>query len=299
MIGSFHTDLAEYARVLSGSRRLGDLMQRYMRWPYRKCAQIFVPSEATRQLLIQAGIEPTKLDIWRRGVATGQFSPAKRSASLREQWGVSGARPAVLYVGRLSKEKSLDLLAPISEGLRRAGMPHRLVIAGDGPMQRELRAVCAGAVFTGTLTPEDVATAMASADLFVFPSRTDTAGNVVLEAQASGLPVLVSGDGGPRENMVAGQSGFICTGLADFVARATQLLRMPEERIRAGAAARQYALTRSWDLALEPLYQAYGAWGSAGSGWRSSGSPTRMSAPSRTLLHSSSPAVANTMIVDP
>jgi len=196
MVGSFHTDLAEYARMLSGSRRLGDLMHHYMKWPYGKCERIFVPSEATRQLLMRGRIEPSKIDIWRRGVATRQFAPARRSAALRESWGVSDSRPALLYAGRLSREKSLDLLLPLTRALNDAGAPHRLVMIGDGPMHGELREACGDAVFTGTLAPDAVAVAMASADVFVFPSRTDTAGNVVLEAQASGLPVLVTDQGG-------------------------------------------------------------------------------------------------------
>jgi hypothetical protein len=114
-------------------------------------------------------------------------------------------------------------------------------------------------VFTGTLEPDDVATAMASSDLFVFPSRTDTAGNVVLEAQASGLPVLVSRWGGPRENMHPGESGFACDDLVDFARRAADLVRHSRKRQRFSDAARQYALTRRWETAMEPLYRSYTA----------------------------------------
>jgi len=201
LIGSFHTNLGEYARVLSGSRRLGDLMDRYLRWLYGKCECIFAPSEATRETLVRGGIEVSKIQIWRRGVSTAEFSPARRSPALRKRWGVSDARPALLYVGRLSREKGLQLLEPLSNHLQYAGIRHRLVIAGDGPMRPELESRCPDAVFTGTLDHGEVATVMASADLFVFPSRTDTAGNVVLEAQASGLTVLVSDVGGPQENL--------------------------------------------------------------------------------------------------
>jgi glycosyltransferase involved in cell wall biosynthesis len=257
MIGSFHTDLAEYARVLSGSARLGDLMHHYMRWPYGKCDRVFVPSEATRELLVRGNIDPSKIDIWRRGVETARFDPARRSASLRAHWGVSNDRPALLYVGRVSREKGLSLLEPLTHVLDASGTPYQLVIVGDGPMQRELRERCPDAIFTGTLATDDVAVAMASTDLFVFPSRTDTAGNVVLEAQASGLPVLVSDAGGPRENIRAGQSGFVCCGCEDFASRTIELLRSPSMRRRMGEGARQYALTRGWAAALDPLYRAY------------------------------------------
>ena len=101
------------------------------------------------------------------------------------------------------------------------------------------------------------AVAMASADLFVFPSRTDTAGNVVLEAQASGLPVLVSNAGGPCENLIPGQTGLVCRDFEDFAYHATLLLRYAAKRMPMGDAARRYAQTRGWDSALAPLYRAY------------------------------------------
>jgi glycosyltransferase involved in cell wall biosynthesis len=259
MIGSFHTDLAEYTRLLSGSQWLGRMMQEYMRWPYGKCERVFAPSEATRDMLIRARLDPARIDIWRRGVSTLRFDPAKRSSALREQWGVTSRRPALVYAGRLSREKNLGMLGPLSRHLGYAGAAHRLVFIGDGPMRRELEAVCPGAVFTGTLSPDDVAVAMASADIFVFPSRTDTAGNVVLEAQASGLPVLVSRIGGPRENLRPGETGFACGDLVDFAGRAAALVRNRDKRKRFGDAARAYALTRPWETMLEPLYRCYAA----------------------------------------
>jgi glycosyltransferase involved in cell wall biosynthesis len=257
LIGSFHTDLAKYTTMLSGSRRLGDAMQAYLRWSYGRCQRVFAPSEATRDLLIRARINPARIDIWQRGVSTDRFDPAKRSQALRQQWCASDKRPALLYAGRVSREKGLALLQPLSQFLGYAGVAHRLVVIGDGPMRGELGASCPDAVFTGTLSPDGVATAMASADVFVFPSETDTAGNVVLEAQASGLPVLVSRRGGPAENMIHGQTGFSCADLREFSRRTAELLRNRERLLQFGGAARRYAMTRSWPDALEPLYRAY------------------------------------------
>jgi glycosyltransferase involved in cell wall biosynthesis len=257
MVGSFHTDLAEYARVLSGSTRLGDLMDRYMRWPYRKCERVFVPSEATRTLLASGAVDPAKISIWRRGVSTTLFHPERRSTWLRNRWGAGDDRPVILYVGRVSREKNLAILGPLARWLEHRRVAHRLVIVGNGPMDRELRELCPDAVFTGTLPPDEVADAMASSDVFVFPSRTDTAGNVVLEAQASGLPVLVSESGGPRENISPDVSGFICSSPDAFNQRAGHLLTSFNRRTAMGRAARTYALTRSWASALEPLYRAY------------------------------------------
>src|SRR5262249_18907229 len=133
------------------------------------------------------------------------------------------------------------------------------VVAGDGPLRQWLTAQCPEAIFTGSLGREHVADVFASADLFVFPSRTDTAGNVVLEAQSAGLPVIVSDAGGPRENMANGQTGLVCDGAdpahwADVIAG---LLRQRVGRHAMSAAARQYALARSWNLALASVYDAY------------------------------------------
>ncbi len=257
IVGSFHTDLAAYTRLLSGSAALGRLMQQYMRWPYGKCEQILVPSEATCTTLVASGIRRDRLRLWRRGVCIQQFSPDKRSLELRRRWGVSDQRMALLYVGRVSREKGLDALPQVSIGLRLLGLEHRWIIVGDGPMRVELTERCPDAVFTGTLDANGVAVAMASADAFVFPSRTDTAGNVVLEAQASGLPVLVTDSGGPCENILEGHTGFICKDPHVFVHRLHDHISNPAERHVIARQARAYAETRSWARALEPLFQAY------------------------------------------
>ena len=257
MVGSFHTHLAEYATRLSGSRQAGLLMQQYLRWPYGQCRQILAPSEATRDVLVASRMDPAKIRLWRRGVSTERFDPGKRSALLRQRWEVSDQRPAILYVGRISREKGLSDLVAVRRALNARNVAHRFVFVGDGPMRKELQASLPDAVFTGTLAPEQVAEAMASSDLFVFPSRTDTAGNVVLEAQASGLPVLVTDEGGPQENMIDGHTGATCPSTRDLIRQVLELSVRVERRQGMGRAAREYALGRQWDAALAPLYQAY------------------------------------------
>jgi glycosyltransferase involved in cell wall biosynthesis len=259
MVGTFHTDLAAYTTILSGWRSLGTLMREYMRWPYGRCDQVLVPSEATRRLLVGARGNPQRICVWTRGVDADAFSPSLRSESLRREWGVSDDRPAVLYVGRISREKGLGHLPALQRLLQEAGVPHRFVLAGQGPMLSELQATLTDAVFTGSLNRRDVAVAFASADVFLFPSRTDTAGNVVLEAQASGLPVMVSDEGGPQENMRHGKTGFVISGTqsAAWVYTLGRLLRDKALRTRMATEAREYALTRRWEVALRPLYRSY------------------------------------------
>lgn len=258
MVGSFHTDLAAYTRLLSGSPRLGRLMSEYMRWPYGRCQRVLVPSEATRQLLTDARTAPGKLVVWPRGVDTTLFDPARRQAAIRDRWRVSDRRPAVLYVGRLSREKGLGVLAEVQAALHRRHVEHRLVVVGDGPMLDELKRMCPDAIFTGPLSREGVADVFASADTFVFPSRTDTAGNVVLEAQACGVPVVVADTGGPREQMRPGETGLVTDGTANGLAVAlAEILLDPTRRARMACAARAFATTRRWQHALAPLYQAW------------------------------------------
>jgi glycosyltransferase involved in cell wall biosynthesis len=259
MVGSFHTDLAAYTAMLSGSPRLGALMREFMRWPYGRCARVLVPSAHTRDLLIGAKGNPRRIHVWPRGVDTMLFSPSRRSNALRDQWHVSDKRPAILFVGRLSREKGLDVLHPLQRRLHALGVEHQLVLVGDGPMAGELERLLPEAVFMGMQSRVEVAEAFASADLFLFPSRTDTAGNVVLEAQASGLPVVVSGEGGPRENIVDGLTGVVCkdNSVSAWAASVVAVLRPSAHRAAMASAARTYALRRRWEHALQPLYGAY------------------------------------------
>jgi glycosyltransferase involved in cell wall biosynthesis len=258
IVGSFHTDLAAYTTLLSGSARLGALMREYMRWPYGRCMRVLVPSTHTRQLLIGAKGHADRIEIWPRGVDTVLFSPDKRSTRLREEWQVGDHRPALVYVGRVSREKGLHLLPRLHGCLCTLGIDHRFVIVGDGPMLGELRRGLSDAVFTGVLSRGRVAEALASSDLFVFPSRTDTAGNVVLEAQASGVPVVVTDSGGPRENMAPGATGIVRSD-DDPMCWAYAIAELLRGRHRPTMAelARTYALARRWEVALQPLYRAY------------------------------------------
>jgi glycosyltransferase involved in cell wall biosynthesis len=258
-IGSFHTNLGDYTRLLSGSTRLAQGMDTYMRWLYGACERVLVPSLDTHARLCAKGWAPDRMTVWPRGVDTRVFTPARRSDALREAWRVSDKRPAVLYAGRLSREKGLGMLPALESLLYRDHQPYRLIIAGDGPMHADLRAACPDAAFLGRVPHQDMGTIMASADLLLFPSDTDTAGNVVLEAQACGLPVLVSRAGGPIEQMVDGVSGFACRpgDVADFADRTAALLRSPARRREMGGAARAHGAARTWGAALEPLFRTY------------------------------------------
>jgi glycosyltransferase involved in cell wall biosynthesis len=259
MVGSFHTDLAKYTTLLSGSARLGALMGHYLRWPYGRCRRVFVPSQATAATLAAARVAQGRHTLWTRGVDASTFSPGRRLELLREKWRVSESCPALIYVGRLSREKGLADLVDVRDALVSSGLAHRFVFVGDGPMRGELERRLPDAVFVGNVPHHTVAEYLASADLFVFPSRTDTAGNVVLEAQACGLPAVVRPEGGPHENVVDGRSAIVAGGPGDpgFASSVLRLVADHDSRVTMGAAAREYAITRDWPTALAPLFAAY------------------------------------------
>ena len=259
MVGSFHTLLAEYATVLSGSRQLGQAMRVYQRWAYGRCRTVLAPSDATRRLLVDAGFPADRLRVWARGVDTETFTPARRSPARRAAWGARHDVPVVAYVGRLSREKGIDDVPALSRWLRAQGQAHRLLFVGDGPMRAGLEAACPEAIFTGKVPHDEVPALVASADVFYFPSRTDTFGNVVLEAQACGVPVIVTDEGGPREAVIHGDTGLICGPQSRFtLAVALELLlRDRARRVQMGLAARRAALARSWPRALAPLFDTW------------------------------------------
>ena len=208
--GIYHTDFVEYVRQLTQDDDLADLTWQYMRWFYEQCSVILVPTETYRRQLIDNGFEPSKLGVMARGVDTRLFHPSKAAPTLFDRYGLPN-RFRFLYVGRISKEKNVDALIDALDEVLRRGYEAGLVFVGDGPHRQSLAARCQDRpiAFTGLLEGEELARAYASSDCMVFPSTTDTFGNVVLEAQASGLPVIVSDQGGPAEIVRRHDSGIV------------------------------------------------------------------------------------------
>jgi glycosyltransferase involved in cell wall biosynthesis len=261
LVGSYHTQVPEYARILTGSERLERVLWEFARYVYSQCERVLAPSSQQIADLAARGLARERLGLLRTGVDADLFHPRRRSAAFRERVGAQGSA-LLLYVGRVSKEKGLDLLADAYRRLLAEGVAARLVIVGDGPYRAELQAeLGADAVFTGILKEEDLATAFASADLFVFPSATDTFGCVVLEAMASGMPVIVTDGGGARESVRDGATGFVARAgdAADFAAAIARLARSDAARRAMGRAAREAALASNWAGAFEALYSEYEA----------------------------------------
>jgi glycosyltransferase involved in cell wall biosynthesis len=256
VVSSFHTHFVSYFRYY-GAPRLEPFGWRMLRRFYARCCKVYVPSESTIRELHEHGIRNT--EPWSRGIDLARFSPGHRSAELRRAAGADDETPIVLMVSRLVKEKDMADLVQMERVLQAGGNKHRLVLVGDGPMRGELEAALPDAHFAGHQGGDDLARWYASGDVFVFPSTTETFGNVVLEAQASGLPTVVVNRGGPPDLVQPGETGFIARANdpPDLAAHVQRLLADPAERARMGAAARDAARARDWAVINGRLLQSY------------------------------------------
>jgi len=255
VVASYHTDLPGYTHQY-GMPFMEGPMWSYLRFVHNSADLNLAPSQFTRQQLLAHGFK--RVRIWGRGVDTERFDPAQRSLAWRERLSEGQCeRPLLLYVGRLATEKRVDWLRPVLD----ANPEARLAIVGDGPEREHLERVFAGTdtVFTGFLTGHDLASAYASSDLFVFPSPTETLGNVVLEAMASGLTVVAPNSGGPLDHVRDGENGYLfdSTNKVDLINIVTSLVAGQGYTRWLGARARQYACTQTWDKVFGRLMADY------------------------------------------
>ncbi len=253
VVGSYHTELAAYAGLRSGQAHLEALATIALRTFYAPCDVVLSPSPASDARLTQLGIEPERIERWDRGVDLERFDPALRTPGLLPD------AVNVMYAGRLTKEKGLDLLADAFLAARWRDPRLHLVLAGGGPEEQALRERLGDhATFLGWLGGQDLARAYASADLFAFASQTDTFGQVLLEAQASGLPVVAVDAGGPTSLVDNGVTGLLTEPDADVLATAMlSLVDQPLLRERLRRAALAEVRGRTWETALERLAAGY------------------------------------------
>jgi glycosyltransferase involved in cell wall biosynthesis/predicted metal-dependent phosphoesterase TrpH len=243
--GAFHTDLPRYAERLYPGTAVQKNTWRYVTWFYSMLDEVFAPSRATARDLVARGLDPRRVRVLPAWVDSELFSPSRRDDALPARYGANGG-PLLVYAGRVAREKSVDLLAEAFRDVIDAGVSAHLMVAGDGPYRAEMEELLAGypASFLGFVPQEELACVYASSDLFVFPSSTDTCGLVVLEAQAAGLPAIVSDCGGPSEFVQPGRTGLVIPG--DDRAALTGAIRTlldDEDRRRAmGRAAREHVL---------------------------------------------------------
>jgi glycosyltransferase involved in cell wall biosynthesis len=264
--GTYHTDIPQYVRSLTSDEMLEKAAWQFMIWFYGQMDEVMVPSAGTRRQLTERGLAEEKTRPLPRWVDVRHFSPDRRDPGFWESYAATEGMK-FLYVGRVSREKNLELLADAFMEIAVENTPVQLVIVGDGPYTNELRQKLVGypVIFTGFLEGESLAAAYASSDVFVFPSTTDTFGNVVLEAQASGLPVIVSDEGGPKELMLDGITGLItrADSREDLIHAMRSLLLNPANTGVMGENARSFAIqgavsmTDSCGTILRPMAANY------------------------------------------
>jgi glycosyltransferase involved in cell wall biosynthesis len=243
---TYHTSFPEYVENYTADITLEAVAWKYMVLFYHAVDEVIVPSKYIARLLHKRGLRKRKLLILDRWVDTERFHPGMREAGY---WSTPGeavpeGRVTFVYVGRLGIEKNLDLVALAFRRVHARHPDTQLVLVGDGPYRATLERLCDGLPvrFAGFMNNVAVATALASADVKLFPSTTDTWGNAPLEAQACGLPVIVSNVGGPCELMEDGRTGFVVGGRdVDGLARAMEALLDPVLRAEMGRNARAFA----------------------------------------------------------
>lgn len=272
LVASWHTNLHEYAEQrfsplirwlpADARRRAGDsirnLSLRALARYYHIPKLLFAPNPELVELLER--LTGKRCFVMSRGVDLELFTPLRRT---RE----SG--PFTLgYVGRLTVEKNVEMLVRLEQQMIRSGMTgFRFLIVGQGGSEPWLRAKLKSAEFTGVLQGKELAEAYANMDVFVFPSQTDTFGNVVLEALASGVPAIVTGAGGPKFIVRNNETGFVAFRESEFGQYVRELMTNPERQRSMARAARAFALGQSWDAVFDSVYDKYrellagaGAW---------------------------------------
>jgi len=261
--GIYHTDFSYQASLILDDDTIVGVIKSYLQWVYSFQDEIRVPSRRYFDVLEERGYDRSRMKILQRGF---DLAPADKKnacvADLRESLKLADG-VTLLWAGRVSKDKRVDFLADIYKRLAQGLVPFNLVIAGDGPYLRELEWQLASwerVKFTGRLAHDELMALYEMADLFVFPSTMDTFGMVVLEAQISGLPALVTDIGGPQELIRDGETGFVLP--ADDIEEWLKAIRLmtamiyknPGQYERMRQRARQLAYSRhTWDEALFDL----------------------------------------------
>jgi glycosyltransferase involved in cell wall biosynthesis len=259
IVSSFHTNFDQY----SSHYRVGwarGVIERYLRWFHNRTRETYVPSQVTIRQLEDLGFE--RLVLWKRGVDAATFRPDRPGQQeIRRALGWSPEDVVIAYVSRIAPEKNVDYLADALSIVAARRPDARILMVGDGPSRGALeRRLGPSAHFAGYRTGQDLADHYAAADIFAFSSLTETFGNVVLEAMASGLPVVALRAGGVGETVRSGETGILVepSEPPDRLAEALlSVVESPDERTRMAEAARRYAESQSWDAIMGGLRERY------------------------------------------
>ncbi len=256
-VASYHTHFDQYLEYYN-LQFLSTPLWNYMKWFHQSCDSILVPSSEVQTKLQEKGFQ--NVEIWSRGVDCNLFHPNQTIANVREQYGIK-EQYILLYAGRLAPEKDLDVLLETMEWIppEIREKVHWLIV-GEGPYRKEMEKRTVGSVtFTGWKSDKELAVLYAAADLFVFPSSTETFGNVVLEAMASALPIVAADAGGVKELVVHEGNGLLFPPRSgvDMKQAIVDLLNQPQHRVEYAKESRKLAISRSWNSTLDHLVNQY------------------------------------------
>ncbi|MCC3375589.1 glycosyltransferase family 1 protein [Cohnella sp. REN36] len=251
LVASHHTHFVRYLPFYN-LQWMGKLLWRYLHWFHRPCRRIYVPSRSVLEECRRDGWRG--LEVWSRGIDTSVFHPRADRPGLLAANGLPQGAYLALYAGRLAPEKQTEVAVQAAARFaRETGADVRLVFAGDGPQTAGIRALAAklgvSAVFLGSVPQRELQRWMAASDALLFPSPTETFGNVALEAMACGLPVIAADAGALPDVVQDGANGLLCppADAAAFADALTRLYRKPELRAAIAERALQEAQARSWD----------------------------------------------------
>jgi glycosyltransferase involved in cell wall biosynthesis len=256
-VASVHTRFETYFRYY-GIGFVEPLVQWIQKRLYNRVDRVMVPSPSMGELVRGWGVE-TPIGIWSRGIDHDRFRPQRRDLDWRRAHGLADDDVAIGFLGRLVKEKGLDVFAAVVTELRRRGVPHKVLVVGKGPAQDWFAEQAPGAIFAGYQTGDDLARAVASMDVFFNPSITETFGNVTLEAMACGVPVVAARATGAVDLIDDGRTGFLVEP-RDIAGYADAIARIVAERAMAkamGTAGHEAAAGYSWHRANQAVLDAY------------------------------------------
>lgn len=256
VVTSYHTDFISYLKYYHAGF-LSKPLVRYLRWFYSSCNRTLSPTEEIRSKLNGMGIHNVR--IWGRGIHTDIYSPEKRSEELRKRWGAEDSL-VILYSGRFVWYKDLDVYMGVYRKFKEDGFRNvKFVLAGDGPIKQDLKKAMPDAIFPGYLGKEELSRVYASSDIFLFPSTTETFGNVVQEAIASGLPSVVSDVGGCQEIVRKSKAGFVAGAKDpdDFYCKCRSLIEDKELLNEYRKNGLEFASMNSWKSVNEKVIDMY------------------------------------------
>nr|WP_166177380.1 glycosyltransferase family 1 protein [Altererythrobacter segetis] len=256
IVASLHTRFETYFEFY-GLGFVRGMIERYLQRFYRRCDLVFAPNRPMAEMLVDDGVDPARIAIWSRGVDRQKFDPARRSLAWRAAHGIADSDLAVLFFGRLVREKGI---ADFAATLARAALPNvRPVVVGEGPAHGEFARCLPGAVFTGHLSGNALGEAVASADVLLNPSATEAFGNVNLEAMAAGLAVISADAPSGRALIEPGRTGLLVApgDIDGYAAALTTLADNKAFRTRLGQAAREESARYDWDAASADVAAGY------------------------------------------